>query len=290
MDDLSFSKMHGAGNDFIVAECTPDSFAERLANGTDAAEKIPLLCDRRLGIGADGVILLKNLKRNRFRMTFFNRDGSRAGMCGNGLRCAALFAKRHMETVPGNGTFFFETESGEQKARVLSDGPAEGMVRIEITLNDPFRRVDAIPGFTLYAGTAGVPHAVVLLQNTDTLNMRETGSFLRNHPFFQPGGTNVDFVEYPAKNADGVHRIRTYERGVEDETPACGTGIVAAGAVLHKFFHSGENLRFLSRSGDRLDVDISRECNILRRAGLTGPAAEVFRGTLTAPLRRGGTH
>lgn len=283
MDGLSFSKMHGAGNDFIVTECAPGSFAEHLAGKTDnAPEKVRALCDRRLGIGADGIIFLKQLGPKRFRMIFFNRDGSRAGMCGNGLRCAALFAERHWETADANRELLFETDSGTQKARVLPGGnAAAGTVRIEIALNSPFRRMEKLAGLTLFAGTAGVPHAVAVVKDLEDVDVLKTGSFLRNHTLFQPEGTNVDFVEYPPENAEGIFRIRTYERGVEDETPACGTGIVSAGAVLHEFFHAGEKLRFLSRSGDRLDVDILREGNILKAAGLTGPAAEIFRGVLT---------
>lgn len=275
--DITFSKMHGAGNDFIVIYAAPGSAEEKLRN-TVTEQQITLLCSRKLGIGADGLFFLSpiNGSNTRLKMDFYNCDGSRASMCGNGLRCAAFFASR---LTGGTASPVFETDSGVLATDVLSfDGP-RGQVRITILINEPFREVESVDGFRIYYGVAGVDHAVVLV-DTDDLNELDVfslGRKLRYHSQFAPAGANVDFVALRT-NRNGVHAIRTYERGVEDETLACGTGISSAGAVLHLLDKKLQKVSFLSRSGDVLQVDISGECNILKQVQLTGPAVEVFCG------------
>lgn len=275
--DITFSKMHGAGNDFIVIYAAPGSAEETLRN-TITEQQIVQLCDRKLGIGADGLFFLSpvNGSNARLKMDFYNCDGSRASMCGNGLRCAAFFASR----LPGGTTSpVFETDSGVLTTNELSsDGPC-GQVQITILINEPFREVESVDGLRIFYGVAGVDHAVVLL-DTDDLNSLDVvgiGRKLRYHPQFAPAGTNVDFVALRT-DCNGIHAIRTYERGVEDETLACGTGISSSGAVLHLLDKNLQKVSFLSRSGDVLQVDISEECNILKQVQLTGPAVEVFRG------------
>ncbi len=272
MIEIEFTKMHGAGNDFVV-----------LFNPAAPAEDLPVtgLCDRRTGIGADGLMVLRPLGQGVFRMEFFNNDGSRAGMCGNGLRCAGLFAAR----ISGQSVNTFRTDSGDLTAEVLSDNGKSGRVRIMIRKNQAFRDCGMIAGFHVYYGTAGVPHAVVPVPDVSAVDVAAAGRALRHHPFFAPDGTNVDFVETEPE----LHRIRTYERGVEDETPACGTGIVSAGFVLHEFFRKEKKVCFLSRSNAELEVEILQDCNILLNktpdavsdgAYLTGPAEESFRGVI----------
>ncbi len=269
---IEFTKMHGAGNDFVV-----------LFNPVCAVPDVSVsaLCNRRTGIGADGLIVLRPLAQGVFRMEFFNNDGSRAGMCGNGLRCAGLFAAR----ISGQRVNTFRTDSGDLTAEVLSDNGKSGRVRIMIRKNLAFRDCGIIAGFRVYYGIAGVPHAVVPVPDVSAVDVVSVGRNLRYHPFFAPDGTNVDFVETEPE----LHRIRTYERGVEDETPACGTGIVSAGVVLHEFFQKGKKVCFLSRSNAELEVEILQDCNILLnktpddvsdRAYLTGPAEESFRGVI----------
>lgn len=278
---LDFTKMNGAGNDFLVVLCTPGSTAEKFLSSPTLETEISRVCDRRRGVGADGFIFLTPLPEPcHFRMNFFNNDGSGASMCGNGLRCAGLFASEH-----GGGTEpVFETDGGTLTAEVLSAAvppAAPGLVRISIQVNEPFRALGELNGFpSVYVGTAGVPHAIVPVENVDDIDIVAAGRALRYHPAF-PDGTNVDFVEL----SGDIHRIRTYERGVEDETPACGTGITSAGIVLHDFVKKSKKVRFLSRSGAVLDVDISQDGNILKgeTVFLTGPAEATFSGSVIIP-------
>lgn len=231
MPHFNFTKMHGAGNDFILA-FSPDGTVG--ATVRDLVRKIPGtivdLCDRKRGIGADGMIFLSPSadKKDRYRMDFYNCDGSRASMCGNGLRCAALFVKRHGGCSSDEPVF--ETDSGVLDTHVF-DSSAVGRVRISILLNEPFRDLGMISGYRIFFGVAGVPHAVVPVENTDAVDVDAVGRMLRFHEAFSPAGTNVDFVELHTHSPDGCHRIRTYERGVEGETLACGTGITSAGVV-----------------------------------------------------------
>jgi len=273
MDQIRFYKMQGAGNDFVVIFCVPGSTEERLRDSGAGTGEIVRLCDRKRGIGADGLLFLTPLAFPKFKMDFYNCDGSRASMCGNGLRCAALFSSRRGQ---GGNTPVFMTDSGELAAEVLDDGNP-GIARITINVNEPFQDPGTMDGYRICYGVAGVPHAVVLVEDTDKVDVEAAGRFLRYHGLFAPAGTNVDFVELAEK--DGLHRIRTYERGVEGETLACGTGITSAGIVLHQFFGAGKKVRFLSRSGDRLEVEIPEESVILSKAYLTGPAEESFSGS-----------
>ncbi len=277
MSQLTFAKMHGAGNDFIVIDCPPDSRGAAFRDHPGLAE-ISALCDRKRGIGADGLFFLTPLEGyRRMKMDFYNSDGSRAEMCGNGLRCAAFFA-----SAKANGwrTPVFETDSGTLETEVLSSsGDGIAQVRISLPLKETFRDCGILDGYRVYSGNTGVRHAVIPVRDTDSVDVAATGRFFRCHSAFSPAGTNVDFVE-TEKNTDGLYRIRTYERGVEAETLACGTGIAAAGIVLSQFYAAGEKVSFLSRSGDKLEVEISKSESILYKIHLTGPAVFSFFGSL----------
>ncbi len=269
MAEFRFSKMHGAGNDFIVSDGKLHAyFAENPARPA-------ALCHRKCGIGADGIFFLSEQGNGRWKMDFYNSDGSRAEMCGNGLRCAALYAARHSQGVDKP---VFETDAGTLATEVLSDpggtGPAQ--VRIDISVNGGFRHMGKISGHDVYFGNTGVPHAVVIVDDTEKIDVEKLGAELRYHGIFAPSGTNVDFAEL--RKINGAHRIRTYERGVEGETLACGTGICASALVLHEFFGEGQKVALLSRSGAELAVDIPENWNILCKIKLTGPAVEVCRG------------
>lgn len=271
--DFQFTKMHGAGNDFIVILCANPESAESLFRNAPSPERIRKACDRRVGIGADGLFFLTPLAPDRFKMDFYNNDGSRASMCGNGLRCAALFAGR----CASQKELIFETDSGELGVRVLEDDGISGRVRITILQNEPFRSCGELNGYPVCFGVAGVPHAVAVVPDVDAVDVDAEGRALRYHEAFAPAGTNVDFIE-SVPRADGFFRIRTYERGVEAETPACGTGISSSAIVLHQFYGKNEKVSILSRSNDILDVEILKENSILKGVALTGPAVSVFSG------------
>lgn len=270
---LKFSKMNGAGNDFIVVNraVAPYVFTE---------ESIRRLCDRRRGIGADGLILLSASRIPgcaQVVMEFFNCDGSRAELCGNGLRCAALFA--HVHRLAEGPRITFTTGGGELSAEVLSTD----QVRIELPVTEDFEPCGDVCGFAVFKGAVGVPHAVVpmdgLARRDDVVRL---GRELRRHEAFAPAGVNVDFIEFGQDFRDPII-IRTYERGVEDETLACGTGVASSARVLAKFFHAPAELAFLTRSGDIVRTRLP-DSGDARKIILTGPAVEVCRGT--APAER----
>ena len=271
---LKFSKMNGAGNDFVVVNRAVSPYAF-------SVESIRRICDRRRGIGADGLILLSPSRLpgcGQVVMEFFNCDGSPAELCGNGLRCAALFASEHRLAEGPRITFL--TGGGELSAEVLSDSE----VRIELPVTEEFQAVGDVAGYTVFKGAVGVPHAVVRM---DGLSAREDvvkiGRELRRHEAFAPAGANIDFIEFDQAFRHPVV-IRTYERGVEDETLACGTGVASCTAVLAKFFHAPPELTFLTRSGDLIRTCLPDGDPDARKVILTGPAVEVCRGA--APSER----
>lgn len=256
-----FSKMHGAGNDFIVAD-------ERAGAWPRDAAFIKSICDRHRGAGADGLILLSGNAADAFRMDFFNSDGSSAEMCGNGLRCAALFCSKYMSPEK---ELRFLTGAGELKARICS----ENTVRIQIPLTEDFSEISLDAGKRAFRGGTGVPHVVIVADDVEKTNVYETGRTIRFDERFAPAGTNVNFIEIPSSE-DLPVPIRTYERGVEGETNACGTGIAAAAVCLCVFCGREAPLDFITRDKDILKVDLQITDNIVSGIELTGPAVEVF--------------
>src|SRR5881296_1028068 len=208
---LRFTKMNGAGNDFILI----DNRAREI--DLDRSQ-IAHLCNRHRGIGADGVLLLE-LPANRadFRMRYFNADGGEAEMCGNGARCFARFANR---VAGAEGKISFETQAGVISAELASNLVTLRMteptdLRLNITL--PVANEDKSVHFI----NSGVPHVVIPVSRIDDVDVRREGSAIRYHKMFSPKGANVNFIE---KRGPKKIAARTYERGVEDETLACGTG------------------------------------------------------------------
>ena len=268
--NLTFTKMQGAGNDFIVMDIA-------LLPQEISPQQIRFLCDRHRGVGADGVILLEKASvcGSPHKMFFFNNDGSPADACGNGLRCAASFlscltGERTLQIHCGKELFHAEICSGDLSR-----------VSVLLPLGEPFTKVDLPEGFTVYKGVAGVPHGVLLCSgDPESFDVENTGRFLRNHKVFAPEGINVDFL-WPDPEK-GIVTIRTYERGVEAETLACGTGCSSAGVVLHQFFHFPEKVSFLCRGKECITVEILKDCSKLstQKILLTGPAQRVFEGTV----------
>lgn len=272
MSYMRFAKMHGAGNDFIVVDQTS-------SRRVFTAGAVRALCDRKRGIGADGLILLSRSGmpgEDGVRMDFFNCDGSRASMCGNGLRCAAAFAVRRC-LAPGPDVTFF-TASGTLRTKVLPDG----QVRIELPLDGRgFRTVALGNGLQAESGTVGVPHAVVFVKDLAGTDVEALGRMIRHHAAFQPEGTNADFLPEDYDPA-GEIPVRTYERGVEAETLACGTGAGAAAYVLHARHPERTEFRLKTKSGDVLKLSFPEGWETLKRLHLTGPAVESFHGAADA--------
>ncbi len=262
---LPFVKMHGAGNDFVMVD------GRDLADGPplDRA-RIAALCDRRTGIGGDGLIIVGRDPDGAVRMTYYNADGGEAEMCGNGARCTVAFA--HARGLLG-ATGVLATAAGPLEARV--HGPGD----IEVSL-PPFRdlatdlSLDGVPaGTACHHCDTGVPHLVIPVDDIDAVDPAAAGPPLRHHGRFVPAGVNVNWVAPGAGGA--AWQLRTYERGVEAETLACGTGASAAAAVLVRLGRATSPVAIRTRGGDLLRIDVDLDCHRLR---LRGPARVAFEG------------
>lgn len=265
---LTFTKMNGAGNDFVMVDNRTGSLA--LDKTT-----IARLCDRHRGIGADGLLAVEPAQNGAdFRMRYYNADGGEAEMCGNGARCFARYASR----LSGKqNAVSFETIAGVITAKLLGD-------RVQLQMSQP---KDLALGAALdVAGTnltvhfvnTGVPHAVVPVEDLEAVEIRKLGSGIRYHNHFAPKGTNANFTQVlgPGKLA-----IRTYERGVEDETLACGTGVVASALIHHELTGAPSPIGVVVRGGDTLEVGFEHDGSGYRNVTLTGPADFVFDGQVT---------
>jgi len=262
-----FTKMNGAGNDFILID-------NRMGDVRLDRSQIAQLCDRHRGIGADGILLLeKPGNRADFRMRYFNADGGEAEMCGNGARCFARFANK---VAAAKEKISFETQAGLISAELKGDSVTLGMTE------PTDLRLHLEPGIagenkTVHFINSGEPHVVIPVVNIEDVDVRHEGAAVRYHKIFSPSGTNVNFME---KRGAKKIAIRTYERGVEDETLACGTGIVASALIFGATEGCHGPITVLPRGGDELQVGFEtvagRFCNVT----LTGPAQFVFEGTI----------
>lgn len=270
---IQFTKMSGAGNDFVVV----DNRSNIITNPNQFAVSV---CNRRLGIGADGLLLVENSTKADFLMLYYNADGSSAGMCGNGGRCIAKFAFDN--GITSKDRFSFEAFGFIYK--VTRHAPTI----YELKMKDPFDarlnqtvNVNGNDLKTNYLNT-GTDHSVIFvdenpdlgsLENADVLNIGRT---IRNHDIYKPAGTNVNFV---SKRATNSIEIRTYERGVEDETLACGTGSVASALLSAQKYNWSSPVEVKVKSGDTLTVGFAKDSsNLISEVILKGPAEDVFVG------------
>lgn len=268
---LDFTKMSGAGNDFILA----DDRAGKLVGLSRL--QVAKLCHRQFGIGADGLMLLVPCLSGQadFAWRFFNNDGSDAEMCGNGARCFARFIQRLTGWTPPSLTF--ETVAGVITAVFHGD-----LVTVNLTPPHRLKLCETVPttGGTLEVSSlnTGVPHAVVFVPDADQALVQALGAELRYHAHFRPRGTNVNFAEVKGPN---FIRVRTYERGVEGETLACGTGVSAAAMIAAKIHGFKSPVRVLVQGGDQLEVAFNETNGQFGDVKLTGPATFVFEGHLS---------
>ena len=264
---IAFAKMSGAGNDFIVID------NRRGWIGTGADELARRVCRRRLSLGADGLILIETDPEVDFCWRFYNSDGSPGEMCGNGARCAARFA--HLCGI-ADLRMRFRTLAGMIAAEICDD-----QVTVDLTPPGP---LTAGLSLDLAAGRAsvdvintGVPHAVMFVPEIEALDVFAAGREIRWHPQFAPAGTNADFA---AVQAPGVLRVRTYERGVEGETLACGTGVTAAALAAAVRFGWPSPIAVITHSGSRLTVDFAAVAGNFSRVRLRGDARTICTGEL----------
>lgn len=261
---IEFWKMEGTGNDFILIDNRGQLIEDR-------AKVAGVLCERKKGVGADGLILIEKAADADFTMRIFNPDGSEAEMCGNGARCAVRFA--YLKEIAGEKCVF-QTLSGKIRAEL--DG-----TRVKIKMTDPYdlRKIDTLdidgkPYKGYYINT-GVPHFVIPVAALDKLAVRQTGAKIRFHKLFHPAGTNVDFVH----TEKGKVYVRTYERGVEDETLSCGTGAVASALISALENGLTPPVAVLTRGGE-VTVWFERNEDQFSEVFLEGEASIAYRGNL----------
>ena len=258
MAEIRFSKWQGTGNDFIIMDNRDGAFNDL------GQSNIEQLCDRRFGIGADGLMFLNNNDIYDFSMQYFNSDGLEAEMCGNGGRCMVGFAW-HLGIIRKETRFL--AKDGVHKGRVL--GENNYMIQM-IDLIEFKKLTDS------YFLNTGVPHVVKFVDDLNNLNVVEEGSAIRYSEQFRPEGTNVNFVSF----ADGIVKMRTYERGVENETLSCGTGAVAS--AIASYLHMGLKETSISCHvpGGQLDISCNKSEKGFTDIYLKGPAKMVFEGTI----------
>ena len=256
---LRFAKMNGAGNDFVLVD-------NRAGDLRLTRAQIVRLCDRHRGIGADGVLVLENAANGAdFRMRYYNADGGEAEMCGNGARCFARFASR---AAGPRSELSFETPAGVIGARLQGE-------LVTLQMSDP-KDLCLEPEGENYVDS-GVPHVVVRVPKIDEVDVRQRGAELRHSPRYAPRGANANFLE---KRGQRSIAIRTFERGVEDETLACGTGVVASAVIFAALENVDGPIDVAVRGGDTLQVNFQRAGERFHDVTLTGPADFVFDGTI----------
>lgn len=267
---LSFTKMNGAGNDFVMLDNRDLSLAL-------SREQIERLCDRHRGVGADGLLLVEPATDGGdFKMRYYNADGGEAEMCGNGARCFGRFVNHlHNNQL---GQIHFETLAGMISAEFEGD-----QVRINMSAPHTLKLAQPLEvagdQLTVHSVNTGVPHAVVEVEDLENVPVRTWGAALRYHEAFKPKGTNANFVKVLAP---GSISIRTYERGVEDETLACGTGMVACALIHHELTGAESPVSVLVKGGDTLRVGFTETApHEYTNVTLFGPADFVFQGTVT---------
>ena len=266
---LAFARMHGCGNDFVVID---DRAGRWHARRELLAQEI---CDRRKGLGGDGLILIQTGSEGAdFRMTYVNRTGMDGEMCGNGARCTVLRAAQ-LGLIAAGGTM--ATDAGPIRAAIAGN-------RITLQMTPPIdeRPAQTVEGFECRTIDTGVPHVVIFLEDETALQALDVdgiGRKLRHHPVFAPRGVNANFA---VRTGDGTFRMRTYERGVEMETLACGTGAVAVGLMAHRRFGSPAPIVIHPTGGGVLEIGFQPSAGGFAEVTLEGPAELIAEGEISA--------
>ena len=254
-----FYKYQATGNDFVMIDNRQNDF-----DGSNHA-LIRKLCDRRFGIGADGLILISNDPLVDFNMRYFNADGKEGSMCGNGGRCAVAFA-RYLNVFQGDHVTFSAVD-GKHEAYLNAE-------TVKLKMIDVSKIEENKQGIFMETGS---PHFVKFCSDIDQINVFEEGMTIRNSDIFKPDGTNVNFVEYK----DEIVHIRTFERGVENETLSCGTGSVAAALAVSLKYKDNKKAYPLKAPGGNLVVAFEQKADgSFSNIWLEGPASNVFEGKI----------
>lgn len=254
----TFYKYQGTGNDFVIIDNRQQIFDK---NNT---KLVANLCDRRFGIGADGLILLENHSEADFKMVYYNSDGNESTMCGNGGRCISAFAK-FLKIIDEKGTFV--ATDGLHEVRVEKD-------LVKLKMQD----VKSIQNNSEYIFLdTGSPHYVTPIDDLDTFDVKNEGAKIRYSEKYREEGTNVNFVK---RVDDSTFQVRTYERGVEDETLSCGTGVTAVALAMHFIGETNEDLVTLITQGGTLKIALEKDNSGYKNIWLIGPAKLVYTGQI----------
>jgi len=256
---LTFYKYQGTGNDFIMVD-------NRLFKiGKNDTKKIAHWCNRRFGIGADGFIMLENHPKCDFRMVYFNADGNESSMCGNGGRCITAFAK-YLKIIDNQATF--EAIDGLHEAKIDENAVVSLKMQdvASIKIDNDFTFLDT-----------GSPHHVKMSDNVANINVKLEGATIRYSDLYKTNGCNINFVE---QLSNDKFKVRTYERGVEDETFSCGTGVTAVALAMHANKKTNEHKVELITEGGNLQVQFEFTNYAYRNIWLIGPAVQVFKGEI----------
>jgi diaminopimelate epimerase len=270
--EIPFTKMQGNGNDFVLI----DEYEKTIIPDDMKGQFAAIYCDRRFGIGADGVIFLSKSEKSDFRMRILQPDESEAEMCGNGIRCLAKYAfdakyaKEFctVETPAGEVSVAMKYKEDEFSATILMPAPEFDRKDIPATGEGEYK--ERIGDYEVYAVNTGVPHAVIFVDAVESVDIATVAPAIRHHASF-PNGANVNFVQ--RGTGDSI-TIRTFERGVEAETLSCGTGATAAAAMAHKLGFAGTTVH-VETNGGPLTITLDGG------AKMEGPATTVFTGVIT---------
>lgn len=254
----TFYKYQGTGNDFVMIDNRQETFNKK------DTKHIAFLCDRRFGIGADGLILLENHPTLDFKMVYYNADGNESTMCGNGGRCLVAFAEQ-LGVIKDKTVF--EAIDGEHHASIQN-----GIVKLQM---QDVNKVEKHPNHVFL--NTGSPHHVQFEESIDNFDIKTKGAAIRYGAPYNEAGSNVNFVK---KISDQIFAVRTYERGVEDETLSCGTGVTAVAIAMHALKETNQNKITLKVQGGELQVSFNEDNGVYSNVWLIGPATYVFEGTI----------
>ncbi len=268
MDNVDFFKMSGSGNDFIIVDNR-----RGIIDGDNVSDLVRKICRRKMSVGADGFILVEESDNTDFQWRFFNADGSEAEMCGNGGRCAARFA--YLKGIAGR-EMAFETMAGLIRAEIMDD-----RVKLEMGIPknislDHTLYIEGERHVVSFVNT-GVPHVVEFVGDIDRCEVVELGRRVRHHEQYKPSGTNANFVSV---NDRSNMVIRTYERGVEDETLACGTGAIASAVIAARKGMVSSPVSVKTRGGEVLAVHFKDLGERFKEVSLEGDARVIYEGRL----------
>ncbi len=255
---MTFYKYQGTGNDFIIV----DNRLQKIDKNN--TKRIAEICDRRFGIGADGFILLENDDSSDFKMVYYNADGNESSMCGNGGRCITAFAK-FLGVIDNSAQF------------IAIDGLHNTKIEKEI-VHLQMQDVSKVETYKDHSFLdTGSPHHVQLVSDLKTFEVKSIGSKIRHGQPYNEAGSNVNFVE---QVSDDIFAVRTYERGVEDETLSCGTGVTAVALAMYKSGKTNSQAVSLKTEGGQLKVTFNSDDKGYSNIWLIGPATQVFKGEL----------